>query len=61
MLAETDNRDRDSMTVILTRVARLSGHANIESLWHYIEHGKVVLNNRQLIRKKKVKQDFDKL
>ncbi|HAS4578401.1 TPA: site-specific integrase [Vibrio cholerae] len=61
MLAETDNRDRDSMTVILTRVARLSGHANIESLWHYIEDGKVVLNNRQLIRKKMVKQDFDKL
>ncbi|MEZ9782133.1 hypothetical protein AB4292_16150 [Vibrio cyclitrophicus] len=61
MLEETESRDSQSLSVILKRISRLTGHACIESLWHYIEDGKIVLQNKLTIRKKKVSQDFDKL
>ncbi|WP_025795536.1 site-specific integrase [Vibrio parahaemolyticus] len=61
MMEKAGSSDKDSMIVILQRVARITGHANPQSLWPYIEKGKVILQNRKLVKKKQVTNQVELL
>ncbi|MGI2798298.1 site-specific integrase [Photobacterium damselae] len=61
MMEGTDVQDISSMTVILMRVARLTGHSDPNSLWSYIEKGRIILTNRAIKKKNDLKKQVEDL
>lgn len=59
MMENLASWDHKSFEFILHRVARLSGHANIESLWTYIDSAKIVIQNKKLVTNRQLTSKLD--